>query len=471
MLAHRYYVRFIGSARMRESKVCVRLSLLVAAASVLIGCASPPLARDPSGAVRRTVSELAALRPADMRATLSSREGERSVFETEIAAMRAVFALPDGSEFDTKLPEALSSAALFNVEKDAARAALLRALPRVHEKPAAFQRGILTAAHTQFWNESALLLPALLPQIKTPREFAIAAYTLLRANSGSANKQIIAENLRENFPEWSTEPRLIALDSRLRIDPTTQLQQRPSLADLLAAPFKPGYPVVFSFQRRDRERTGMAMVRAADGRFVRKSDGSYFTIAQLALARSNLPGTITNGNTPQGVFVIKGTGTATNRWIGPTPYLESMLPIEAKVHVFSHQPTETAEMWNEAAYDSFLPASWRNYFPMKEAFLAGRAGRDEILAHGNTVNSSYYKDEPYFPAAPSAGCLVAMEYWSKEDGTLVHSDQLGLVKAFVTSGTDRGYLVVVEIDDKARPVIMADVVDAVIAAEQTVRRK
>ena len=154
---------------MRVSKVCVQLSLLIAAVSVLIGCASPPPALDPSGAARRSVSELNSLRPTDMRARLTSREGERSVFETEIAAMRAVFALPEGAEFDTKLPEALSSAALFNVEKDAARAALLRALPRVAEKPAAFQRVILTAAHTQFWNESAPLLPALLPQIKTPR--------------------------------------------------------------------------------------------------------------------------------------------------------------------------------------------------------------------------------------------------------------------------------------------------------------
>ena len=66
---------------------------------------------------------------------------------------------------------------------------------------------------------------------------------------------------------------------------------------------------------------------------------------------------------------------------------------------------------------------------------------------------------------------MAMEYWSKEDGTLVYSDQLGLVKAFVASGTDKGYLVVVEIDDKPRPVVMADVVDAVIAAEQAVRGK
>lgn len=436
-------------------------------ALLITGCAAPPRAVDPSGTVRRTVPELVALRPKDLSAALTSREGERAVYENEIAAMRTALMLPPGAESDEKLPGALSTAAFFNVEKELARTALLAALPVAPEKSPAWQRGVLSAAHTMYWSDAAPLLPALLPRIKTPREFAIAAYTLLRHEDSAGNRQLIGRQMRANFPEWAGEPRLRALDRRLSVNPADDLTQRPALAELLAAPIRPGYPVLFSFQRRDRERTGLAMVRGADGRFVRNADGSYFNIPQLALARTNLPGTITNGNTPQGVFVIKGTGTATNRWIGPTPYLESMLPIEGSVSVFEH--AETPGDWSEEKYESFLPASWRNYFPIKEALLAGQAGRDEILAHGNTVNPAYYRNEPYFPAAPSAGCLVAMEYWSKEDGTLVHSDQLALVKAFVSGGKDAGYLVVVELDDAARPVLLADVIDAVIAAERTPR--
>ena len=60
----------------------------------------------------------------------------------------------------------------------------------------------------------------------------------------------------------------------------------------------------------------------------------------------------------------------------------------------------------------------------------------------------------------------AMEYWSKDDGTLVHSDQLALVKAFVSGGSDVGFLVVVEIDDQRRAVVLADVIEAVVAAEK-----
>ena len=59
-----------------------------------------------------------------------------------------------------------------------------------------------------------------------------------------------------------------------------------------------------------------------------------------------------------------------------------------------------------------------------------------------------------------------MEYWSKDDGTLVHSDQLALVKAFISGGSDVGFLVVVEIDDQRSAVVLADVIEAVVAAER-----
>ncbi len=448
--------------------------------SLIAGCATPPRSVDAGGAVRRTVPELAALRPTAMSTVLTSQAGERAVYETEIANLRTVLALPPGTEADEKIPGALSNAALFNVERELVRERLLALLPSSYEKSPAYQRGLLSAAHTLYAKEVAPLIPELLPKIKTPREFAIGAYTLLLASDTPQQRAWLAELMAANFPDWVNEPRLQALNHRLTNDPRADLSRRPPLVDLLTAPIVAGYPVVFSFQRHDRERMGMALVRGADGRFVRNADGSIFNIAQLAMARTNLPGTITNGNTPQGLLVIKGTGTATNRWIGPTPYLESMLPVEAPLALF-RQPqlrdvpqeanedarfTANKREWTEAQYVRFLPPSWRDYFPMKEALLAGQAGRDEILAHGNTVNSAYYRGENFFPSAPSAGCLVAMEYWSKDDGTLVHSDQLALVKAFVSGGSDVGYLVVVEIDDQPRPVVLADVIEAVVAAER-----
>ena len=81
-----------------------------------------------------------------------------------------------------------------------------------------------------------------------------------------------------------------------------------------------------------------------------------------------------------------------------------------------------------ARYESFLPPSWRNYFPFKEAWHAGLAGRDDMLLHGSTINPEYCRNNSYYPGTPSAGCLVAMEYWSKSDGRLMHSDQLTVMR-------------------------------------------
>ncbi|MBL8309599.1 MAG: hypothetical protein JNL19_04180 [Burkholderiales bacterium] len=449
------------------------LSTAFLLAFFLTGCSTPPRSVDASGAVRRTVAELGALRPSSIAHGLTSASGERAVYETEIATMRSTFALPPGAEADEKLPSALNTALHFNTDLDTARERVLAALPRAAAQPPAWQRAVLSAAHAQFPREAAPLIPPLLPLIRTPREFAIAAYTLLRAADTPGARSQITDALRNNFPAAEEEPRLRALMQRLQSPAGVA---RPPLADLLASPPRPRYPVVYSFQRKDRARAGLAVVRGADGRFVRNADGSLFSIAQYALARTHLPGTITNGNTPQGVFVIKGTGSATNRWIGPTPYLESMLPVEAPLALFDNPQArdtlpklsdeDNRRLWTEAAYLALLPAAWRGWGPMSEALLAGQAGRDEILAHGNAINTAYYRNEAWYPTAPSAGCLVAAEYWSRDDGTLVHSDQLALVKAFVASGMDVGYLIVVELDDAPRPVVVADIIADVFAAER-----
>ena len=445
-------------------------SLVILAACALAGCMQLPQAPQPTGAGKppqRTVAELMALTTRDFKSEQNSAAGEQVLRDAQLQVVRAVLDLPPGAELDAKLPSALEAVALFNVEKPKARDKLLAALPTLAQKPPAYQRALLSFAHTLYWNESAPLIKPLLPALATPREFAIAAYTVLRADPQVWTRQALRDQLLQNFPEWQAEPRLRALERRLWLGAVGDLARRPPLEDLLAAPLRPGYPVVFSFQRQNRERMGLAMVRGPDGRFVRNADGSYFNIAHLALARTNLPGTNTNGNTPQGLFTVRGTGTAqTNPWIGPTPYLTSMLPREASVADFEH--AEVAGDWSEERYGSFLPASWRAYFPVWETYLAGQAGRDEILLHGNAINPAYYVDEPFFPAPPQAGCLIAMEYWSKDDGSLLHSDQLALLKAFASGGKDQGYLVVVEVDDRDRAMTLADVVDAVRSAERKV---
>ena len=437
--------------------------------AALTGCASV------NGEKRHSPAEIASYRPADFVAPIASAEGERAASaerNEKISAALLQLSQPTSSatgDEETGAPGALWAIAFLNADRAQGLAILQNALVDIDQKPVDFQRAVLSAAYTMYPRESALTLVALLDRFNTPREFAIAAYAILKASSAPDTRLLLHAKLMARFPDWASEARLIALAHALTTDVAAERLTRPPLIDLLSAPLRPGLPVVFSFQRPDRNRVGLAMVRGPDGRFVRNADGSYFNIAHLALALSNLPGTITNGNTPQGLFTIVGAGTATNKWIGPTPYLHAKVPKEASVAEYEH--ADLPGEWSDTRYASFLPPSWRNYFPFTEVWLAGLAGRDDMLLHGTTINPEYYRNNAYYPGTPSAGCLVAMEYWSKSDGRLMHSDQLTLAKAFTAGGIDQGYLVVVELDDRAAPVNLADVVLDVIAAEANAARR
>lgn len=393
---------------------------------------------------RYTAAELLALQPAAFSWPAASAQGERALREQALAGIRARVALPPGPARDAELPALFEAVLHHNACIDEARPLLLAALPGLGGRDVEAQRALLTAAHALYAADSAPLLWPLLPQLTASKPFAIAAYTLLRADPGAAPR--LRALLPQQFPAWADDPRLIALMQALQPPEPT----RPPLPELLAAPLRPGFPVIVSLQRADRQQMGLALVRAADGRYLRDAAGRLFTQPQLGLARSGLPGTITNGNPPQGLFAIVGAGTATNPNIGPTPYLHSKLPIEATLAEFEHADTAARDQatWSEAAYESLLPPGWRADPGLKQAWLAGRAGRDELLVHGTTVNPAYYAGSSWFPGTPQQGCLIAGEDWDAATGRLLASGQLRLAQAYAAAGAREdlaGYLLVVEL--------------------------
>ncbi|MGQ3050973.1 MAG: hypothetical protein ACT6S0_04240 [Roseateles sp.] len=419
----------------------LRSLLTVAAALVLTACATPP---PPAIGKRYTAAELLALRPADFSWPATATAGERALREAVLADIRARIALPPGPERDAALPRLFDLVAQYNLEIAAAKPLLLEALPTLASRDPNHQRALLTAARALYTGDAAVqaAVQPLLTQLTLSRPFAIAAYTLTAANPGYA--EFIRDLVPRRFPQWRDDARLVALMDE--VAPVRAAQ--PPLADLLAAPLRPGYPVVYSLQRPGRVDMGLVLVRASDGRFVRDAAGRLFAQPQLALSRSGLPGTITNGNTPQGVFTIVGAGTATNPNIGPTPYLHSKLPIEATIAEFEHADAAPVAAWSEAVYDSFLPPSWRGHLAIKEAWLAGRAGRDELLIHGTTINPAYYAGSRYFPGTPQQGCMISNEDWDTATGRLLASRQLSLAQAYAAAGARAdlaGYAVVVEL--------------------------
>lgn len=449
-------VSIFGMPRLRLTLPGQRLPLL--ALALLLAACAPLKPQPPVAEKRYTAPELLALQPADFSWPATSTDGERALREAALADIRARLDLPPGPERDAALPRLFELVAQYNAEIDRARPLLLQALPTLATRDAEFQRALLTAALTLYPAEAAPLLWPLLPQLMASKPFAIAAYTLLQADPGAVQR--LRGTVVQQFPAWPDDPRLMALMLSLRRPAFIQ----PPLPELLAAPLRPGFPALVSLQRPGRQQMGLALVRGADGRFVRDAAGRLFTSPQLALARSGLPGTITNGDTPQGVFTIVGAGTATNPNIGPTPYLHSKLPIEATTAEFEHG--EAPGDWSEAVYDSFLPPGWRGFAPIKEAWLAGRAGRDELLVHGTTINPAYYAGSRYFPGTPQQGCMISSEDWAPATGRLLASRQLTLAQVYAAAGTRAdlaGYLIVVELAGDG-PVTPAEAQALVMAA-------
>lgn len=181
---------------------------------------------------------------------------------------------------------------------------------------------------------------------------------------------------------------------------------------------------------------------------------------QLARAASGLPYFIFNGNTPQGVYHIQGTGRSMNKLIGPTPNLQTRIPFEEPWGKYFGYPEGLQwDSTNNALeyYRQLLPPGWRQYSGMEEAYFAGKIGRRAIIAHGSTIDPEYFKAQPFYPLTPTQGCLCAREVWNISNGHLLISEQFNLFAAFTATTGANGYLYVIDVDDQQKPVSRAEV--------------
>ncbi len=203
-----------------------------------------------------------------------------------------------------------------------------------------------------------------------------------------------------------------------------------------------GKSLLVSVQYRNRDQPGFLMIRQSNGQWIKNKNGSIQRYLQLARAITNLPYFLTNGNTPQGLYRITGTAVSDNDWIGPTENLQMVMPFEkgGALNFFDsdadlHQ--QYAQLLGDLSKDSSL---W-------QSFHAGFVGRSEIIAHGTTIPTEYYRAYRYFPNTPSLGCLCSPEKWN-EKGILSMSVQKEWMKAIRLLPQMSEYLLVIEVKDK-----------------------
>lgn len=380
---------------------------------------------------------------------------ERTITET--------FSLPFDAENEARYQSAFWAISQFHFNGPEVMSGFSKALAGFKNAADETRRSCLEAMHavrpTQFDGE----LRRWLSQEPHPKIFAMTAL-FLHASDTSLRAEIIRQAIRR-WPNHANHPILSVLFDHLAVSAEQRKAQTPPLADLFFHQTTYGTKNVYSFQRWDRDQPGLAVIQSGDGRFLRDSSGRLIMIRQLARSGSNLPFFITNGNTPQGVFSIQGTGVSRNQYIGPTPNLQLLMPFEG--FWADYLLPESADSSRPIqAYLSRLPESWRTYSPMLESFQAGRTGRSEIIAHGTTIDPDFFQNKPFHPISPTLGCLCAKEIWDPATGRLVVSDQLLLADSYSKATGRNGYLFVINLDHRDEPVNRSEVEKLVEAYER-----
>ncbi len=319
-----------------------------------------------------------------------------------------------------------------------------------------FQRALLELVYGNYPRDYIKSVTSLMYKTTDEKIFALCAEYMLHSGlviqkflyqQINASKQFKSDEKKGNFIYLLTQ----------RVKPTQRIDGKQILPTLVSSQYLPKNVIVYSFQRKDRDCPGIAIVRDTAGNFIKDKAGNIFSVPQLARSKSALPYYLTNGNTPQGIYRMDGFDVSRSSYIGPTENIQLMMPCETTLQHFFNDSTIVDSLWTLDWYKKILPINLSSNFQLLESYYASAIGRTEIIAHGTTVNPEYYIGKSYYPQTPTEGCLSTIESWSELNGKRMLSDQQKLVDAVKIAGGANGYYIVIEIDDKQEPVTLEDV--------------
>jgi hypothetical protein len=318
------------------------------------------------------------------------------------------------------------------------------------------KRAFLEAVFAVYPVKYVSTIKDILSRENDPKLFSLCAVYLYRYNNSFNNASFLKTKMTHRFPGYDTIPVLVELDKWLSFHHSWSLGRTPDIVQLFRNQKNLHVKVIYSFQRWNRDYPGLALIQMEDGHFAKLPNGRPMIFEQLARSGSGAPYFLTNGNTPQGIYSIQGIAVTNNALIGPTPNIQLILPFESSWQRFfpDHHffPDDSLEL-----YLQLLPASWRNYQPIMEAWNAGKIGRTEIIAHGTAIDPEYFKERSFYPLTPTQGCLCAKELWNTSTGHLLVSEQFNLVTTYLITPDTKGYMFVINVDDQSRPVTRPEV--------------
>ena len=365
--------------------------------------------------------------------------------------------LPIGKDSETSAPLEIGlwATSQFMVRTPQSDSGIRRLVKNYEQLAESTQRALLDVMYGLYPNEFVAAARSIMAQSTHPKNFAMSAAYVYRAQPTEQNKQRIKDLASSIQCNEAQQLMLKMLFNFIENDNKTFAI--PAIDSLLAHQKAHGFKVIYSFQRKNRNYPGLAIIQTADGKLMTDSTGHLRSFVQLARSASNLPWFITNGSTPQGLYTITGTDVSKNVFIGPTPNLQMAMLGEVNPPQFTHYFPPVLNAPPERLYKAYFPESWQNWPGMMEAYNAGKIGRTEIIAHGTTISPEWFKGQPFYPISPTLGCLCGREIWNGKTGKIDYSDQLELVNAFIETIGTKGYIIVINLDDKNEPVSRAEV--------------
>ena len=382
---------------------------------------------------------------------------EEFLFTAINKTIKSNLAIPISDSTEKKYQSAFWAMELIQYRNEFTDSVITACFSNLSLRSTGFQRAFLEVIYTLYKVEFGKEVELFISHTTDPKLFAMGVNYLKGLNVDL--KPFVTDFLKRN-KNLSDHPIIFMLDNQLQDESPEVLP----IIDLLKEKFR-NKTIIYSFQRKNRDYPGLAVIKKPDGKFLRNKDGEIFYISQLARAITDLPGYITNGNTPEGILSIQGIDFSKNTFIGPSPNLQLVLPYEVSPDKYFHNSI-TDSIWDNSLYANLLPDSWKNYMPIYEAYYAGKAGRNEIIAHGTTIDPGFYAGSSYYPYTPSLGCLTTKEIWSYETGKIAESDQIIFMNALSSVGSDKGFFIVVNIDNQNKPVSSVEIKEIILDAER-----
>ncbi|NUN66188.1 hypothetical protein HCU40_15845 [Pseudanabaena biceps] len=302
---------------------------------------------------------------------------------------------------------------------------------------------------------------------------AIAKSPIYPSTDQSANDPLILKNLvtkvKQRFPKWSQDLHLKTTLQSLTADyqQNPKLSSNPNLGDLLKWQIAPQQAQMYVLCRPNRDVLCVTVLKDRDGQFVRQGK-NIWSASLLLQSIHNLDWNFTNGRTPQGIYRIEGISRQPDdeffHAYGQFSLVNLFLPFEDGVTEFL--PKQKGKFTGSLpAYQNLLPASWRNYEPIQQAYWAGSMGRSLFRIHGSGAAIDFFRNKPAvvstqnFDWNASLGCLSALEIYD-DRGSLLKSDMPKILDVLnrVGKGKVEGYLVVVDLPSTSdQPVTIAEI--------------